>query len=69
MVDRVAVEKALSRLSVEHRVVLTVHYLDGYTVPALATDLGRSVKSVEGLVTRAKRNFRRELGSTHGEDS
>ncbi len=69
VVDRIAVEEAMGRLSVEHRVVLTLHYLDGYTVPALAKELERSVKSVEGLVTRATRNLRRELGNTHGDDS
>ena len=53
-------------MSVEHRLVLTLHYLDGYTVPALAKELGRSVKSVEGLVIRAKRNLQRELGARNG---
>ena len=43
------------------RLVLTLHYVDGYSVPALAEHLGRSVKSVEGLVTRARRALRAEL--------
>jgi RNA polymerase sigma-70 factor (ECF subfamily) len=62
-VDRVVVEAALARLSVDHRLVLTLHYLDGHTVPALATKLGRSVKSIEGLLTRARRGLRQELGT------
>ena len=37
------------------------HYIDGFTVPALAERLGRSVKSVEGLVTRARRELRVRL--------
>lgn len=65
-VDRLAVTQALQELSVEHRLVLTLHYLDGYTIPALAKELGRSVKSVEGLVTRARRNLQRELGAQDG---
>jgi len=64
--ERVDLQLAMARLSVEHRLVLTMHYLDGHTVPALAEELGRSAKSVEGLVTRARRNLQRELGSTHG---
>ena len=65
-VDRVVVAEALESLSVEHRLVLTLHYLDGRTVPDLAEDLGRSVRAVESLVSRAKANLRRELGARHG---
>ena len=60
-VQRLRVEAALEHLSVEHRLVLTLHYLDGKTIPELADELGRSVKSVEGMVTRARRNLEREL--------
>ncbi|MEM7286405.1 MAG: sigma-70 family RNA polymerase sigma factor [Actinomycetota bacterium] len=59
--ERIRVETALSELSVDHRVVLTLHYIDGFTVPALAEHLGRSVKSIEGLVTRARRELRARL--------
>ena len=41
--------------------MLTLHYLDGYTVPALAEQLDRTVKSVEGLITRARRDLRAAL--------
>jgi len=58
LVERLRVEQALEGLSVDHRLVLTLHYIDGLTVPALAEELGRSVKSVEGLVTRARRAMR-----------
>lgn len=61
LVERLQVESALDKLSPDHRLVLTLHYMDGYTVPALAEHLGRSVKSVEGLVTRARRSLRAEL--------
>lgn len=59
--DRLRVEQVLEAMSPDHRLVLTLHYLDGYTVPALAEHLGRSVKSVEGLVTRARRDLRARL--------
>lgn len=65
-VDSVVIGEALEALSVDHRLVLTLHYLDGYTVPALAEELGRSVKAAERLVERALKNLRRELGDRHG---
>lgn len=67
--ERLRIEQALAALSVNHRVVLTLHYLDGYSVPAMADQLGRSLKSVEALVTRARRALREELskvGDTDG---
>lgn len=60
-VQRLRVEDALEQLSVEHRLVLTLHYLDGRTIPELADELGRSAKAVESLVTRARRNLQKEL--------
>ncbi len=56
--ERLRVEGALNQLSVDHRLVLTLHYVDGLTVPALAEQLDRSPKSIEGLVTRARRELR-----------
>lgn len=61
LVERLRVEDALGELSIDYRLVLTLHYIDGLTVPALAEKLGRSVKSVEGLVTRARRELRAKL--------
>lgn len=63
VVDRLIVVEALRRLSIDHRIVLTLHYLDGYSAPALAEELGRSVRSVEGLLFRAREGLRRELVS------
>ncbi|MGI9622177.1 MAG: RNA polymerase sigma factor [Acidimicrobiales bacterium] len=61
VVERLRLEEALAKLTVSHRLVLSMHYLDAMTVEAIADELGRSSKSVEGLVTRARRNLRREL--------
>ncbi len=65
-IDKLRVEGALDELSVDHRLVLTLHYLDGMTVPAIASELGRSEKSVEALITRARRRLRTELGGLDG---
>jgi RNA polymerase sigma-70 factor (ECF subfamily) len=65
-VDRVTVERAMDALGVEHRLVLTLHLLDGYTAPALAQELGRTVKSIERSIARAKVNLQRELRNAHG---
>ena len=62
--ERFRVEAALDGLSIEYRIVLTLHYLDGMTVAAIAEDLDRSSKSVEGLVTRARRQLRAALGDS-----
>jgi RNA polymerase sigma-70 factor (ECF subfamily) len=59
--ERLRVEAALDRLRLEHRLVLTLHYIDGLTIGAMATELDRSLKSVEGLVTRARRELRELL--------
>lgn len=59
--ERLRVVKALNTLRLDHRLVLTLHYIDGLTVPAIAEHLDRSVKSVEGLVTRARRELRAAL--------
>ena len=69
LVERLLVEGALSQLRSEHRLVLTLHYLDGLTVPAMADQLDRSVKSVEGLITRARREFRSVLDAAGNEQT
>jgi len=66
LAERLRVEDALNELSVDYRLVLTLHYIDGLTVPALAEHLDRSIKSVEGLVTRARRELRAKLDETPG---
>lgn len=69
LVERLRVEGALNELGVDYRLVLTLHYIDGLTVPALAEHLDRSVKSVEGLVTRARRALRAKLADGVGDAS
>lgn len=55
--ERLRVEAALAVLPVHYRLVLTLHYINGMTVRAIADELGQSLKSVEGLLTRARREL------------
>lgn len=55
--ERLRVESALSVLPVHYRLVLTLHYTNGMTVGAIADELDQSLKSVEGIVTRARREL------------
>ena len=64
-IDSIVLAEALERLSVDQRLVLSLHYMDGLPVVELAERLGRSPKSVEGLMTRARRNLHRELEQTN----
>ena len=59
--ERLRVEAALGELPLHYRLVLTLHYINGMTVPAIAKELGRSPKSVEALVTRARRELAASL--------
>ena len=69
LAERLRIERALGELRVDYRLVFTLHYIDGFTVPALAEHLGRSVKSIEGLVTRARRELRAVLEEGDGADT
>lgn len=60
-VDGLVLAEALERLGVDQRLVLSLHHLDGLPVADLAARLGRTPKSVEGLLRRARRNLHREL--------
>lgn len=62
--ERLRVESALGVLPVHYRVVLTLHYINGMTVRAIADELDQSLKSVEGLVTRARRELSAVLDAT-----
>jgi RNA polymerase sigma-70 factor (ECF subfamily) len=55
--ERLRVETALGVLPMHYRLVLTLHYINGMTVRAIADELDQSLKSVEGLVTRARKEL------------
>jgi RNA polymerase sigma-70 factor (ECF subfamily) len=49
----------LARLGPHHRSALTLRYLDGLSVPEVATVLDRTVHATEALLVRARVAFRR----------
>ena len=61
VVEQVEVERALERLRPDHRIVLTLRYIDDLSVADLAEELGRTPKGVEALLTRARRALRETL--------
>ena len=62
--ERLRLESALRLLPVHYRLVLTLHYINGMTVREIAEQLDQSPKSVEGLVTRARRELTGLLDET-----
>jgi RNA polymerase sigma-70 factor (ECF subfamily) len=56
--DVLAARDALEQLGPHHRSALTLRYLDGLSVPEVATVLDRTVHATEALLMRAKRAFR-----------
>jgi RNA polymerase sigma-70 factor (ECF subfamily) len=58
-VDELLARSVLDRLDPDHRAALTFRYLDGLSVPEVATLLGRSVHATESLLVRARDAFRR----------
>jgi RNA polymerase sigma-70 factor, ECF subfamily len=60
--DQLRARETLARLGPHHRCVLTLRYLDGLPVGAVAEQLGRSVHATEALLVRARRAFRETYG-------
>ncbi len=67
-VERLIIEQALESLPVHYRLVITLHYLNGMTIAAIARELERSPKSIEGLMTRARRSLEAELQAVRAEN-
>ena len=63
--DRIALTDALAGLSDLYRMVLLLRYLDDMTVQDLANHLGRTPKSVEALLRRARRALLAQMEETH----
>jgi RNA polymerase sigma-70 factor (ECF subfamily) len=57
--DAVDAHTTLARLAPQHRLVLTLRYVDDLPVPEVAALLGRTVHATEGLLARARAAFRR----------
>jgi RNA polymerase sigma-70 factor, ECF subfamily len=65
--DQLRARETLARLGPHHRCVLTLRYLDGLPVGAVAEQLGRSVHATEALLVRARRAFRQTYTEHSGE--
>ncbi len=61
-VDAVVAHEVLADLGPHHRAALTLRYLDGLSVPAVAGHLGRTIHATEALLVRARHAFRAEYG-------
>lgn len=59
--DRTRVVDALGALPVSQQAVMSLRYLDGWSVPEIADALGKSVHAVESLLARGRLNFKRAL--------
>jgi len=69
VIDRVHVQRALRRLSPEHRAVLTEVYLNGRTTQEAAAILNVPVGTVKSRVFYALRLLRTQLQPTHATPS
>lgn len=51
------IKSSLNSMPKEYRIVLLLKYYDGYSVKEIAKILDRSVKSIDGIIQRAKKLF------------
>ena len=58
----------LGLMGVHHRSALTLRYLDGQSVPQVASALGRTVHATEALLVRARNAFRLAYGDAEVDD-
>jgi RNA polymerase sigma-70 factor (ECF subfamily) len=68
--DALLAHRTLARLAPQHRSALTLRYLDGLPVVAVADHLGRTLHATEALLVRARAAFRRAYSEdpTEGRD-
>lgn len=59
VLDAVTARAVLERLGPQHRLALTLRYLDGLPVPEVARLLDRTLHATEALLVRARAAFRR----------
>src|SRR4051794_12925542 len=57
---------ALARVPASQRAALVLRHLDGFSVPEIASALGRSIEAVESLLVRGRTNFRRAYAEVNG---
>jgi RNA polymerase sigma-70 factor (ECF subfamily) len=64
--DALRADQTLAALAPQHRLALTLRYLDDLPVADVAALLERSVHATEALLVRARKAFRRSYESTDG---
>ena len=69
IIDAHLAHSVLAEMGVHHRSALTLRYLDGLSVPQVASTLGRTVHATEALLVRARSAFRLAYGDTGGTDN
>jgi RNA polymerase sigma-70 factor (ECF subfamily) len=65
--DALRADETLAALAPQHRLALTLRYLDDLPVPEVADLLGRTVHATEALLVRARRAFRDQYISGEGD--
>lgn len=65
---REAIDAALRSMSPDQRTVLLFKYLDGLSVPEIATTIRRSADATESLLARARRAFTRAYRELSDDD-
>ncbi len=66
--DRLAASQTMHQIAPQHRLVLTLHYVDDLPVSEVADLIGRSVHATEGLLVRARQSFRRHYARDMSEE-
>lgn len=66
-IDVMRARQLLSDLAPQHRAALTLRYIDGLSVPEVATLLERTVHATEALLVRARRELRAVYGKGGGD--
>jgi RNA polymerase sigma-70 factor (ECF subfamily) len=61
-IDAATIERVLASLSAVNRLALTLRYLDGLSVPDVASLLGRTIAATDQVLVRARMQFRQLYG-------
>ncbi|MFC1875317.1 RNA polymerase sigma factor [Chloroflexota bacterium] len=59
----IVVRQALSKLPLHYRQAIIFKYVEGFSVSDIGEIMGRTAKSVEGLLTRARKELQDELAT------
>ena len=69
VLDRGRALDVLAGLGPHHQAALALRYLDGMSVPQVASELDRTVHATEALLVRARRSFRRAYDEGSDDDA